>query len=93
MDNCPALFLIENMLEVLASPLAETPYALRHACVSTWLNGGVEPPRVAEWAGHSVEVLLKVLAVLPAYSRSTLRWWIATGNLRRFRKFLQTSRL
>jgi integrase len=44
------------------SPLAATPYALRHACVSTWLNGGVPPAQVAQWAGHSVEVLLKVYA-------------------------------
>lgn len=47
---------------VAASPLAATPYALRHACVSTWLNAGVPPAQVAEWAGHSVEVLLKVYA-------------------------------
>lgn len=48
--------------DVLASPLARTPYDLRHACVSTWLNAGVDATRVAEWAGHSVEVLLKVYA-------------------------------
>ena len=30
--------------------------------MSTWLNGGVPPAQVAEWAGHSVEVLLKVYA-------------------------------
>lgn len=48
--------------EVAAGPLAATPYALRHACVSTWLNGGVPATQVAEWAGHSVEVLLKVYA-------------------------------
>jgi integrase len=34
------------------SPLAKRPYDLRHACVSTWLNGGVAPAQVAEWAGH-----------------------------------------
>jgi len=45
-----------------ASPLAERVYDLRHACVSTWLNGGVPPAQVAEWAGHSVAVLLKVYA-------------------------------
>lgn len=44
------------------SPLAKRPYDLRHAAVSTWLNGGVEPTRVAEWAGHSVGVLLRVYA-------------------------------
>jgi len=32
------------------------------ACVSTWLNGGVAPTRVAEWAGHSVAVLLQIYA-------------------------------
>lgn len=29
---------------------------------SPWLNGGVPVTQVAEWAGHSVEVLLKVYA-------------------------------
>jgi hypothetical protein len=43
-----------------ASPLAQRVYDLRHACVSTWLNGGVPPAQVAEWAGHSVSVLLNV---------------------------------
>ncbi|WP_199439296.1 tyrosine-type recombinase/integrase [Umezawaea beigongshangensis] len=46
--------------EVVATPLAGTPYDLRHAAVSTWLNGGVPAVTVAEWAGHSVEVLLKI---------------------------------
>ncbi|MFF5264235.1 hypothetical protein ACFY4C_35365 [Actinomadura viridis] len=45
-----------------ASPLAETPYALRHAAVSTWLGAGVPAAQVAEWAGHSVAVLLRVYA-------------------------------
>jgi integrase len=48
--------------EVLATPLAETPYDLRHAAVSTWLNGGVPAADVAAWAGHSVEILLKIYA-------------------------------
>jgi len=48
--------------EVLATHLAETPYDLRHAAVSTWLNGGVPPADVAAWAGHSVEILLKIYA-------------------------------
>ncbi len=48
--------------EAYASPLAATPYDLRHAAVSTWLNGGVPATQVAEWAGHSVEVLLKIYA-------------------------------
>jgi integrase len=38
------------------------PYDLRHAAVSLWLNSGVPATQVAEWAGHSVHVLLKVYA-------------------------------
>jgi integrase len=44
------------------SPLAERPYDLRHARLSTWLNAGVAPAQVAEWAGNSVPVLLRVYA-------------------------------
>lgn len=44
------------------SPLARRPYDLRHACVSTWLNAGVAAPQVAAWAGHGVDVLLKIYA-------------------------------
>jgi integrase len=46
----------------VASVLAGRPYDLRHAAVSLWLNAGVPAPEVAERAGHSVEVLLKVYA-------------------------------
>jgi integrase len=46
----------------VASPLAARPYDLRHAAVSTWLNAGVPATQVAEWAGHSVHVLLRVYA-------------------------------
>jgi integrase len=42
------------------SLLARRPYDLRHAAVSTWLNAGVPAPQVADWAGHSVDVLLRV---------------------------------
>lgn len=48
--------------EEAASPLARNPYALRHAAVSTWLGGGVPATQVAQWAGHSVEVLHRVYA-------------------------------
>jgi integrase len=48
--------------EASATPLAGRPYDLRHAAVSTWLNGGVPATTVAEWAGHSVAVLLEVYA-------------------------------
>jgi integrase len=44
------------------SPLARRPYDLRHACLSTWLNAGVPAAQVAEWAGHSINVLLRVYA-------------------------------
>lgn len=44
------------------SSLLDVPYSLRHAAVSTWLNAGVAPSQVAEWAGHSVAVLLRIYA-------------------------------
>ncbi|MEV0570671.1 tyrosine-type recombinase/integrase [Dactylosporangium sp. NPDC050588] len=44
------------------SLLAKRPYDLRHACLSTWLNAGVPPTQVADWAGNSVKVLLEVYA-------------------------------
>lgn len=48
--------------ETAASPLAATPYDLRHAGVTGWLNAGVPVPEVAEWAGHSPEVLWRIYA-------------------------------
>lgn|SRR5512139_3812756 len=45
-----------------ASALARRPYDLRHAGVSLRLNAGVPATQVAAWAGHSVEVLLKIYA-------------------------------
>lgn len=44
------------------SPLARRPYDLRHACLSTWLAGGVDSALVAAWAGHSMAVLHRVYA-------------------------------
>jgi integrase len=38
------------------------PYDLRHGGVSLRLNTGVPATQVAEWAGHSVEVLLTIHA-------------------------------
>src|SRR5437763_140903 len=46
----------------VASPLAGRPYDLRHAAVSLWLNRNVPSSEVAQRAGHSVDVLLKVYA-------------------------------
>jgi integrase len=48
--------------EQVTSPLAGRPYDLRHAAVSLWLNAGVPATEVAERAGHSVQVLLRVYA-------------------------------
>jgi integrase len=47
---------------VVASPLARRPYDFRHAGVSWRLNAGAPGPQVAEWAGHSVEVLYRTYA-------------------------------
>ena len=46
----------------LASPLARRPYDFRHAGISWRLNAGTPAPLVAEWAGHTVEVLLRIYA-------------------------------
>lgn len=43
-------------------PLAKRVYDLRHACLTTWLNNGVPPAQVAEWAGNGVPVLLSAYA-------------------------------
>jgi len=44
------------------SPLASRPYDFRHAGVSWRLTAGAPGPQVAEWAGHSVEVLYRIYA-------------------------------
>lgn len=66
--------------EEAASPLMDVPYTLRHAAVSTWLNAGVPAPQVAEWAGHSVDVLLRVYAkcIHGQQSEAMRRIWDAT---------------
>lgn len=46
----------------LATPLAQRPYDLRHACLSLWLNGGVPAANVAARAGHSVAMLQSTYA-------------------------------
>ncbi|MET7427159.1 hypothetical protein [Dactylosporangium sp. NPDC005555] len=48
--------------EVVETLLAKRPYDLRHAAVSTWLDGGVPPTDVALWAGQSVEILFRIYA-------------------------------
>ncbi len=48
--------------EQLASPLMKRPYDLRHSGITWRLNSGVPAAEVAAWAGHSVEVLMRVYA-------------------------------
>ncbi|MFL6112630.1 MAG: hypothetical protein ACJ786_14945, partial [Catenulispora sp.] len=60
-----------------ASPLAKRPYDLRHTCLSTWLNAGIAPQQVAEWAGNSVAILLRIYAKCLVGQTSLLRKRIA----------------
>ncbi|MEV1168859.1 tyrosine-type recombinase/integrase [Nonomuraea sp. NPDC049784] len=46
--------------EQLSTPLMGRPYDLRHAGVTWRLSAGVPAAQVAEWAGHSVEVLQRI---------------------------------
>jgi integrase len=46
----------------LGTPLLRRPYDLRHSGVTWRLNSGVPPTEVAAWAGHSVDVLMRVYA-------------------------------
>jgi integrase len=65
--------------EVYASPLAETPYDLRHAAVSTMLNAGISPTDVAEIAGQSPEVLWRNYAKCLDGGAAELRRRMAAG--------------
>ncbi|MGH3435973.1 MAG: tyrosine-type recombinase/integrase [Sciscionella sp.] len=62
-----------------ATPLARRPYDLRHAAVSTWLAAGLDPARVAHWAGHSVSVLYEIYAALLDGGEATARQQIQTA--------------
>ncbi|MEW2548237.1 tyrosine-type recombinase/integrase [Streptomyces sp. NPDC047002] len=44
------------------TPTGKRVYDLRHTCLTTWLNSGIPPAQVAEWAGNSVPVLLAIYA-------------------------------
>lgn len=48
--------------EQAQTPLLRRPYDLRHSGVTWRLNSGVPATEVAAWAGHSVEVLMRVYA-------------------------------
>jgi integrase len=47
---------------VFASPTGRRVYDNRHTRLTKWLNDGVPPAQVAEWAGNSVPVLLATYA-------------------------------
>jgi len=47
--------------------------------VSTWLNGGVPATTVAEWAGHSVEILLRIYAKCLDGGDALIRQRVQTG--------------
>ncbi|KUO15270.1 hypothetical protein AQJ91_42670 [Streptomyces dysideae] len=44
------------------SPAGKRVYDARHTCLTGWLNDGIPPAEVAEWAGNSVPVLNAVYA-------------------------------
>ena len=46
----------------IATPLMRRPYDLRHSGITWRLNSGVPPTEIAAWAGHSVDMLLRVYA-------------------------------
>ncbi|MFF7237213.1 hypothetical protein [Streptomyces collinus] len=49
-------------LHVFESPTGKRVYDNRHTCLTEWLNDGIPPARVAEWAGNGVPVLLATYA-------------------------------
>jgi integrase len=59
--------------DVYNSPLAATPYDLRHACISLWILAGVPPATAAKWAGNSIGILFRIYAAWLAASELALR--------------------
>lgn len=47
---------------VYASPTGQRVYDLRHTRLTMWLNNGIPPAQVAEWAGTSVAMLFATYA-------------------------------
>ncbi|GGQ20937.1 hypothetical protein [Streptomyces roseolilacinus] len=47
---------------VFESPTGRRVYDTRHTRLTKWLNDGIPPAQVAEWAGNSVAVLLATYA-------------------------------
>ncbi len=48
----------------LHTPLADVPYALRHAATSLWIKYGMDQVEAAYRAGHSLAVLYRFYAKL-----------------------------
>ncbi|MEV5379757.1 site-specific integrase [Streptomyces nondiastaticus] len=63
-----------------ASPLGKRVYDLRHTCLTTWLNQGIPPAQVAEWAGNSVPVLLATYARCISGQLTELKKRIEAGD-------------
>jgi integrase len=61
-----------------ASLLVRRPHDFRHAGVSWRLKAGTPAPLVAEWAGHTVEVLLRIYA--HCIDGHDERWFGPTGD-------------
>jgi hypothetical protein len=68
--------------EVFTPEVAAGPYDLRHAAVSTWLNGGVPVTTVAEWAGPGGTVSAELWRVFGTDSR---RQPVSAGHSRTYR--------
>ncbi|GAB3238628.1 hypothetical protein GCM10027456_02640 [Kineosporia babensis] len=71
------------MAEVLASRLAAATYDIRHAVASIWLDEGAPSTQVAEWAGHSVEVLKDLREVLgrgASEMQHRMEWVLGLGR-------------
>ncbi|MGW7579173.1 hypothetical protein [Streptomyces sp. NPDC054765] len=66
--------------EDFASPLGKRVYDLRHTCLTNWLNDGVPPAQVAEWAGNRVPVLLATYARCISGQLSDLKKQIDAGG-------------
>ncbi|MFZ3570484.1 hypothetical protein ACOKM5_26475 [Streptomyces sp. BH097] len=47
---------------VFDSPTGKRVYDIRHTRLTKWLNDGIPPAQVADWAGNSVPVLLATYA-------------------------------
>lgn len=58
--------------EVADSPLAATPYDLRHAMISFWIMLGISVADIARWAGHSIDILFAIYA---AWLSNKIKLW------------------